>query len=61
MKKHRFRPSPDRKVTYPHWKRDRRGNWRHEFEEVSEVGYCQRVCREPPGFHKGARTAACAS
>lgn len=58
MKRHRYRPSAERKTIDARWKRDRRGHWRHQTEEVSEVEFCHRACREPAGFHKGGRLAA---
>lgn len=56
MKKHRYRPSAERKMIDARWVRDKRGHWRHVIEEVTEVEYCHRSTREKPGFHKGART-----
>lgn len=58
MKQHRYRPSAARKVLDARWIRDRRGHWRHQIEEVSEVEFCHRACREPAGFKKGARVYA---
>jgi hypothetical protein len=52
----RYRPSAARKLVDHRWVRDKRGNWRHETEEVHEVEFCHRCIREKPGFHKGART-----
>lgn len=51
----RYRPSAARKTLDARWKRDKRGQWRHEIEEVSEVEFCHRATRENPHFHKGAR------
>lgn len=56
MKKHRYRPSAERKLLDSRWVKNKRGQWRHETEEVSEVAFCHNATREQPGFHKGART-----
>lgn len=52
---HRFRPSAARMVQHERFVRDRRGIFRLQSFEESEVAYCHRVCREPAGFAKGAR------
>lgn len=51
----RHRPSTDRKTIDARWRKDKRGQWRHETTEVSEFGFCERATKEPTGFHKGAR------
>lgn len=55
MKNHRYRPSAERQVEDARWVRDKRRQWRHKAEMVSEVEFCHRATREEPGFHKGAR------
>lgn len=51
----RHRPSDSRQVEDARWQRDKRGNWRHKVELVSEVEFCHRATREPDGFFNGAR------
>ena len=53
----RYRPSADRKTEDSRWRKDKRGNWRYEHTQVSEVAFCQRATHEPEGFVNGARVA----
>ncbi|MFI5091763.1 MAG: hypothetical protein ACHP7P_17140 [Terriglobales bacterium] len=49
------RPSTEKKVERDYWKKNAQGQWRRVIEQVSEVGYCAAIAREPAGWRKGAR------
>jgi hypothetical protein len=54
----RHRPSTERLVEDSRWTRDKRGNWRHKTEAISEVAFCQRATHEKNGWYHAARINA---